>query len=287
MLVMAPEPFSVLLPVYAGDNAPFLMRAFESITTLQTRPPDEVVIVRDGPVPPPLAACLGELVERAEVPVTVLEVPEHRGLGSALREGMDKCRYDIVARMDADDVSLPERFARQVPLVESGFDLVGSALTEMRGDEADLGDVRRPPLTHARIVRFARFHSPFNHPTVVMRRSAAERAGGYEHLRSFEDYWLWVRMLAGGALAANVEEPLLLYRVRTGAYERRGGSHLVRPEIELQVRMRRLGFISRVQFARNIAVRVSWRLFPLFLRRWLYGLVFRRARDPLPVGDVS
>jgi glycosyltransferase involved in cell wall biosynthesis len=283
---MASEPFSVLLPVYAGDDAGYVERAFESVTIDQHRPPDEVVVVQDGPVPAPLQALIRELVGRADVPVTVVELPEHRGLGRALGEGMRRCRYDIVARMDADDVARPERFARQVPLIESGFDLVGSSLVEMRGDdETELGDIRRPPLTHARIIRFARFHSPFNHPTVVLRRSAADRAGGYEQLRSFEDYWLWVRMLAGGARAANVEEPLLLYRVPAGVYERRGGVHLVRPEIELQLRMRRLGFISRIQFLRNVLVRVTWRLCPLFLRRWLYGFAFRSPPEPLRVGN--
>jgi glycosyltransferase involved in cell wall biosynthesis len=283
---MAPEPFSVLLPVYAGDSPRFLTRAFDSVTVQQTRPPDEVVIVRDGPVPPALAAALEELVDGSEIPVRVVALPENRGLGRALQGGITECRHDIVARMDADDVSLPGRFACQVALVESGSDIVGSALAEMEGDETDLGGIRRPPLGHEEIVRLARFHSPFNHPTVVFRRSAVDRAGGYEHLRGFEDYWLWVRMLASGARAANVDEPLLLYRVRSGAYERRGGLRLVRPEMELQVRMRRLGFTSTGQFLRNVAVRVTWRLFPAFLRRPLYGLVFRERGGTVPVGDV-
>lgn len=282
---MAQESFSVLLPVYAGDSSSLLLRAFESVTIQQERRPDEVVIVRDGPLPPAFQTCLEDLVKGSAVPVTVVELPENRGLGIALQEGISRCRYDIVARMDADDVSLPGRFARQIPLVESGFDVVGSALAELKGDESSIGFIRRRPLSHEEIVRFARFHSPFNHPTVVLRRSVVVRAGGYEHLPSFEDYWLWVRMLAGGARAANVAEPLLLYRVSTGAFDRRGGTRLIRPEIELQRRMRRLGFTSRAQFARNLAVRVAWRLVPVSIRRRVYGRVFGHKSGGLPVAD--
>jgi glycosyltransferase involved in cell wall biosynthesis len=282
---MAPEPFSVLLPVYAGDRPEFVQRAIESVTDDQERMPDEVVIVRDGPVPEPLTACLAEAVAAHDGLVRVVEMPVNRGLGWALETGLAACRHDIVARMDADDISRPHRFARQIPLVESGFDLVGSALAEMGDGEGDIRGVRCPPVTHAEISRFARFHSPFNHPTVVYRRSAVRRAGGYEHLGTLEDYWLWARMLATGSRATNVDEPLLLYRVSAGAYERRGGWRLVRPEVGLQWRLRRIGFTSNLQFLRNLVVRVAWRLCPVFLRRPLYGFVFRRSGGRLTIAD--
>jgi glycosyltransferase involved in cell wall biosynthesis len=271
------------MPVYAGDDPDFLTRAFESVTVDQQRRPEEVVLVRDGPVPDPIETRLKELIDGSPVPVTVVELPENRGVAIALQSGLAACRFDIVARMDADDVSLPERFAVQVPLVESGLDLVGSALAEMGKDEDDLRRIRRPPLTHGAIDRSARFSCPFNHPTVVFRRSVVDRAGGYEQLRHLEDYWLWARMLSGGARAANVAQPLLLFRVEAGTYERRGGWRLVGPEIELQRRMRRLGFTSNAQFMRNVLVRGVWRLGPVSLRRAVYGRVFlRRGGDGLP-----
>jgi glycosyltransferase involved in cell wall biosynthesis len=282
---MASEPFSVLLPVYAGDRPEFVRRAIRSVIDDQDRAPDEVVIVRDGPVPEPLAACLADAVASHDGLVRVVEMPVNRGLGHALETGLAACGHDIVARMDADDISRPPRFARQIPLIESGFDLVGSALAEMGDGEDDVRGLRRPPVTHDEISRFARFHSPFNHPTVVFRRSAVRRAGGYEHLGSLEDYWLWARMLATGSKAANVDEPLLLYRVSAGAYERRGGWQLARAEIALQRRLRRIGFISRLQFLRNVAVRGTWRLCPVFLRRPLYGFVFRRSGGRLTIAD--
>jgi len=131
---MTTEPFSVLLPVYAGDDPAFLGRAFDSATVDQERRPDEVVVVRDGPVPAAFQACLDATVAGSVVPVIVVELPRNRGLGGALEAGLAACHHDIVARMDADDVCVPERFLRQVPLVESGFDVVGSAIAEMGTD---------------------------------------------------------------------------------------------------------------------------------------------------------
>jgi glycosyltransferase involved in cell wall biosynthesis len=282
---MTAQPFSVLLPVWAGDDPGFLRRSFESVTVDQKRRPDEIVLVQDGPLPEALRTCIAELVAGSEVPVNHVDMPHNRGLGWALEAGLAAGKHDIVARMDADDISLPERFARQLPLVEAGFDIVGSALAEMGAGEDDVWGIRQPPTEHEAIVRFARFHSPFNHPTVVLRRSAVTRAGGYEHMGSLEDYWLWVRMLARGARAANVGEPLLLYRVGAGAYERRGGWRLARHEIDLQRRMRRLGFTTRFQFVRNVLVRALWRVTPVGVRRPLYGFVFRRSGGKLPIAD--
>lgn len=273
---MPDEAFSVLLPVYAADSPTLLLRAFDSVTSEQSRPPAEVVLVSDGPLPDAVAGAVEDCAGRTTIPVTVVRLPTNVGLGHALEAGIERCTHDVVARMDADDVSLPERFARQLPVIEDGADIVGSALAEIGLDEDDVRGVRTPPLTHDRIARFARFHSPFHHPTVVLRRSAVRRAGGYQPLPALEDYWLWVRLLASGARAANLAEPLVRYRVAAGSYERRGGVQIARSELELQRRMRRLGFTSWAQFARNVLVRVGWRLVPVTIRRRIYGLVFRR-----------
>lgn len=266
---MTPPAFSVLLPVYAGDSASHFERAFSSATVEQTLRPSEVVVVRDGPVGPELTAVLDHVRATSLVPVAVIELGHNVGLARALAVGLDRCSHEIVARTDADDVCRPERFARQVPLVESGYDIVGSAIQEF-DDEAMPGLVRTPPLTSAQIARGARFHSPFNHPSVVYRKSVVAAAGGYEDLPLLEDYWLFARMILAGAKGCNLPEPLLLYRVGAGAYARRGGARLLRSEIELQRRMRRAGFTSRSQMLRNLLVRGGYRLVPESLRKYFY-----------------
>ena len=282
----AGEPFSLLLPVYRADSPAFLRRAFASATSQQTRPPAEVVLVRDGPVPPELAAVLDELAAGSAVPVVRLDLPQNRGLASALEAGLARCSHELVARMDADDVSLPHRFAVQLPLLDGEVDtcdVVGSALEEFSGG-SDAGDgsgettlaVRTPPAGHDAIAVRARFHSPFNHPTVVYRRSAVARAGGYRDLPLLEDYWLFTRMIATGSKAANVAEPLVRYRVGAGAYARRGGLRLLRSELALQRHLLAEGFTTPAQFARNTAVRGGYRAVPEGLRRLAYRAVFTR-----------
>jgi glycosyltransferase involved in cell wall biosynthesis len=268
-----PLPFSLLMSVYAGDVPEYLERAFASSVDEQLRRPAEVVLVQDGPVPPDLADCLDRVCAGSPVPVTRVVLTENGGLARALEAGLAACTHDVVARMDADDVSLPERFAEQLPVIEAGADLVGSALLEFGRDEDDVVGVRTPPTSAELIARTARLHDPFNHPTVVYRRSAVRAAGGYEHLPLMEDYWLFARMIAGGARVANTVEPLVKYRVGAGAYTRRGGGQLLRAELTLQARFLRCGFVSRPEFVRNLALRGPYRLVPPGLRKRAYRLL--------------
>ena len=269
--------FSLLLPVYARDDPAQLVRAFRSAVDEQTLRPTEAVIVRDGPVPESLERLLAELVATSPVPAKVLALPENIGLADALTQGLEVCAHDVVARMDADDVALPERFAKQLALLDTGFDLVGSGLYEFVDDEQVTIGVRTPPTGEEHIRRYARFHDPFNHPTVVYRRSAVQAAGGYVPVGLMEDYWLFARMLANGARAENIPEPLVKYRVGAGAYKRRGGLQQLRAELRLQRLMRRARITSRTEMVRNVVVRGGYRLVPEALRKVAYRGLLQRG----------
>ena len=272
------EKLSLLLPVWAGDRPDFLDDAFRSSVQDQTRRPDHVVIVRDGPVGPPLAARIAELAASSPVPVDVVELERNAGLGPALDAGLAACRHDVVARMDADDISLSHRFAVQLPIIESGVDLVGSGLIEFGADPDDVVGTRTPPTDPDDILARSRFADPFNHPTVVYRRELVQSVGGYTDFALMEDYLLWAKMIVAGARVANVAEPLVKYRVGAGAYARRGGTAQLRAELAVQRRFRQLGFTTRAQFARNVVVRGGYRLVPERLRRLAYRAVIATYR---------
>ena len=263
-------PFSLLLPVYAGDRADFLRRAFVSSVDEQTLRPDDVVLVQDGPLPDALRETCEELAANSPVPVNLVRLERNLGLGPALDHGLEACAYDIVARMDADDISRPRRFELQLPLIADGADIVGSALLEFVDDVEDVVQTRVPPLDPDWIRSAVRFRDPFNHPTVVYRRSMVQKVGGYQDLPLMEDYLLFARMLAEGAVPANVAEPLVYYRIGTGAYARRGGTALLRSEWALQRRFLELGITNRVEFVRNVMVRGGYRLVPEPMRRVAY-----------------
>ncbi|HLU60663.1 MAG TPA: glycosyltransferase [Pseudonocardia sp.] len=272
------EQLSLLLPVWAGDRPDFLDAAFRSSVDAQTRRPDQVVIVRDGPVPDPLVDKLTELAKESPVPVDVVELERNVGLGPALDAGLAACHHEVVARMDADDISLPHRFAVQLPIIEAGADIVGSGLVEFADDPEELGALRAVPTDPEEIRRRARFATPFNHPTVVYRKALVTGVGGYTDFAKMEDYLLWAKLILADARVANVAEPLVKYRVGAGAYARRGGRDLLRAEIALQRRFRQLGFTTRTQFARNLVVRGGYRLVPEGLRRSAYRKVIAPYR---------
>jgi glycosyltransferase involved in cell wall biosynthesis len=265
--------FSLLLAVWARDRPDFLAEAFGSTVLRQTRRPDHVLLVQDGPVGDDLAGMIADLAGSSPVPTDVLRLEHNVGLGPALDAGLAACTYDVVARMDADDISLPERFAVQLPVIEAGADIVGSGLLEFGADPDDIVGRRTPPTDPDRIRARARFADPFNHPTVVYRREAVRRAGGYQDLALMEDYLLFARMIGTGARVANVAEPLVMYRVGAGAYARRGGTGLLRSELAIQRRFRELGFTTRWQFVRNVVVRGGYRLVPEGVRRFAYRRV--------------
>lgn len=261
--------FSVLMSVYYGDQPEHFQRALESISKEQTLRPNQIVLVQDGPVTEELQAVIDNAAEITGQTVTHVTLEENRGLAHALDRGLSYCDYELVARADSDDVSLPHRFATQIPLMEN-LDILGSAIAEFEADETKWGMIRVLPLTQTEINKVARFRDPFNHPTVVFRKNAVIISGGYEECERLEDYWLFARMLQLGARCANLAEPLVAYRVGSGAYNRRGGKELFKAEIELQKRFYDHGFITKPQFVRNLTIRAGYRLIPSELRKKLY-----------------
>lgn len=264
--------FSVLISVYAKELPENLRQSLESIFH-QELPPDEVVLVEDGP----LTDGLHEVIRafRDQYPsMQVYRLVGNRGLGEALSRGLNYCTYDIVARMDSDDISRPDRFSKEMEwlVTHPTTDIVGSWVDEFASDPSEIISTRRLPETHREIIEFSRYRNPMNHPTVMFRKEAVLRAGGYRHCPLFEDYDLWVRMLKTGSRFHNLQESLLYFRMTPQMFSRRGGRHYIRQEIHFQQRMYHMGHIGFFRFLGNCIVRVGMRLLP---NRWRkYGYLF-------------
>jgi glycosyltransferase involved in cell wall biosynthesis len=263
-------PFSLLVPVYHGDDPDFFERAVISSTSEQTLQPEQVVIVRDGPVSDAMQRTIDKVAQKLETPVAVVALEKNRGLTTALNSGLDACTNDIVARIDADDVSLPDRFVRQWALIKDGYDLVGTGMVEFERNTAELGATRVPPVGSKRIREHARTHNPFNHPTMMYRLAALDAIGRYKPFGSMEDYWLGVRLIDSGAKVENIADALVAYRVGSGVFQRRGGFKQAKTEIALQRAMLKIGFITPTQFVRNVVLKGAYRLFPAGLKRVLF-----------------
>lgn len=266
---LATLEFTLLLPVYKKDTPEFFLRALHSSDTEQKLAPTEIVIVRDGEVPEELENVL-KRVEKANKKVKVVRLPENLGLARALNAGLEQASHEIIARIDADDISMPERFAKQVPQITEGFDLIGSAMLEFETNEEHTIRTRNVETNPVEIAKISRFKSPFNHPSVVYRKSAVQQVGGYREMGKMEDYWLWARLIKADFRVGNIADALVKYRVGAGAYTRRGGIAQWESEKMIQKAFREIGFTTKWQYFRNILIRGSYRFIPTPVRKLLY-----------------
>jgi len=269
--------FSVLIAVYYKEQGSHLRDALMSILD-QTLVPDEIVLVKDGPLTGELDAVIEDFQNKNPGKFKIVQLPENQGLGKALRTGLTECTHEIVARMDSDDISEKNRFEKQVRLFEINpdVDLVGSWTCEFYGDRNNIIAVRKVPETHEEIVKFAKRRSPVNHVTVVFRKCSVLKAGNYMDFLWYEDYYLWVRMLLNGAKMYNVQEPLVRVRVSEERYRRRGGWKYAIQDIKFQSKLHELGFINTFRMISNIVIRTSFRLVPNGVRAKIYQNLLRK-----------
>lgn len=270
------EPFSVLLSVYKKEQPAYLKQSLDSLFT-QTLPPDEIILVKDGPLTPELEAVITEYQSRHTI-LKVIPLPHYQGLGKALNEGLKHCSHELVARMDTDDIAKPERFQRQIQVFREHpeTDVCSAWIDEFESTPTIIASTRKLPEHGQEIIRYARSRNPVNHPVVMFKKSAVLAVNGYMHFPLFEDYYLWVRMLMNGCKFYNIQESLLYFRTTQDMFKRRGGWKYIKTEINFQLTIHRIGFISTGQCIKNIGIRFTVRLIPNSLRKSIYKKLLRK-----------
>ena len=268
--------FSVLLSLYAKEKTSYLNQCFNSIFT-QTLFSDEIVLVKDGP----LTVELDAIISKYEMQYPILKIvslPVNQGLGKALNEGLKHCSYDLVARMDTDDIAKPDRFEKQIKVFQEHpeLDVVGAWIDEFEETTSNIISTRKLPEVHDDICQFAKKRNPENHPVIMFRKQAVLAAGGYQHFPLFEDYYLWIRMLQNGSKFYNIQESLLYFRFSPAMFKRRGGLKYVTTELRFQNQLRNLGFITSSEYLYDVFIRVITRMMPNTLRAILYKKALRK-----------
>lgn len=260
-------PFSVLMSVYANERAAYFAQCLESLLA-QTLQPAEVVIVEDGPISAELAATLAAY--RHRLPIKSVPLPVNIGLAGALNAGLAACSHELVARMDTDDVALPQRFARQFEFMQTHpeVSVSGAWVLEKDQDMRETLFEKKLPTEHAAIAAFTKRRNPIAHPVVIFRKSAVLPLGGYP-LVFPEDYALWSLMLVKGFRFANIPEVLLHMRTGDDFIGRRGLGFLKR-EFSLVKFQLDIGFVSRSEALLFVASRIVLRISPPFVRKLLY-----------------
>ena len=244
----------------------------------QTIPTDDFVLVCDGPLNEELDAVIEAM--RAAHPDTlhVVRLEKNGGLGNALNMGIKHCKHELVARMDSDDISRPDRCERQLKMFQEHPDIsvVSGIVEEFTTSTSEIEARRVPPETQNEIVQFAKKRNPFNHPCVMYKKSAVEAAGGYQDFYLLEDYYLWIRMLQKGITGYNLQEPLLWMRAGSDMYKRRAGWKYAKSQKALFKYMKDSGFISGSQYIKSVAVRTASSITPNWLREFMFKTVMRK-----------
>ena len=268
--------FSVLMSLCDKERPEHLMRALDSVI-YQTVTASEIVLIKDGPLKEELDEIVHIYSRKYPELFRVFSFEENMGLGRALKFGVEQCRYDIIARMDTDDISKRKRFEKQLSVLEENpkIDVLSSWIEEFQGNEGNIVDEKRIPETQADIYEYAKSRNPVNHPVVMFKKKAVLDAGNYMEFPYNEDYYLWGRMLAAGYKFYNIQENLLKFRNSKKTFKRRGGWKYAKQDVRLQKKFYEIGLIKRHKMFENILIRVSVRLLPNFLRKIVYHDLLR------------
>ena len=274
---MPDTKFSVSMCVYIKDNPEWFKTAVESILN-QTVKPSEVVLVVDGPVNAQLDAVITQYENN---PIfRVVRLPENVGHGKARRAGLTHCRYELVALMDADDISASNRFEKQLEMFEADESLaiVGSNITEFVEEPDNVVGARVVETDDAAIKADMKARCPMNQVTVMFRKSAVDKVGGYMDWFNEEDYYLWLRMYLDGARFANLPDYLVNVRVGKEMYQRRGGKKYFLSEAKLQKYMYDNKVIGFIDFIVNVGKRFIVQIvLPNKLRSWVFKKFVRKT----------
>lgn len=268
--------FSVSMCVYKGDNPEWFKTATDSILN-QTTPPDEIVLVVDGPVTDELDVIIIDYEKNPFFKVIRLE--ENVGHGNARRIGLSNCSNEYVALMDADDISLPQRFEKQIALFleDTSLDIVGANITEFIGEPQNIVSKRTVPQTDAQIKEYLKTRCPFNQMTVMFKKNSVNSVGGYIDWYCDEDYYLWIRMYLSNMRFANCKENLVNVRVGKDMYNRRGGLKYFKSEARLQKYMFKNKIIGFGTYFSNVTKRL---IVQVLLPNKIRGFVFKKfARE--------
>lgn len=267
------EKYSVLMSLYKKEHPEYLRLALDSMIN-QSVKPDEIVLVEDGPLTPELYTVVEEYKDQLHIVIN----EKNLGLGLALNEGLKACRNELVARMDTDDISKPDRCEKQLKRFEEKPELaiVGSHIDEFVGSPDNVISQRRVPTTSEEIYNYAKKRSAFNHPAVMYRKSAVLAEGGYSDLKRNQDVDLFGRMLYAGHKAENIDEALLWFRSSDELAARRKSWENTKSYIATIKKFWKMGYSSFSDYTMVAIAQTGMFILPAGLQNWVYKKFLRK-----------
>jgi len=261
---------SVVMSVYMRDDSIHLAMAIESLIK-QTFIPDEIIIVGDGLLTADLYKVIKKYQDNHKI-IKFISYEENKGPAFAWDLGIKESNNEWIARMDADDICEESRFETQLSYISDHPDLeiIGGYIKEFENDPNEVVGERKVPISPKKIYSFAKFRCPFNHVTVIFKKTSYEKAGGYKQITGFVDYYLWARMLNNNVSVSNIPEYLVRVRVGNDMIGRRSGYQYAKNECLLFIKMYKMRFINTLQLIRNIMIRLPLRILPKNIINQIY-----------------
>lgn len=243
------EEYSVLMSVYYKEKPEFLREAIQSIMN-QTVRTNDFVIVCDGPLTPELDNVLMHFGQEFPNVFNIVRLRKNVGIGVATNIGLQHCKNDLIAKMDADDISVQNRCEMQLQRFEEcpHLTILGGMIEEFEDSDKTPLALRIVPEENDSIRKFARRRQPFNNVTVMYRQQAVLAVGGYRDFRRNEDYDLYIRLLKAGYYAENLPQILVHVRVDGCAKSRRASLETLKNCIRSRWYAFRIGYSSLWDF---------------------------------------
>lgn len=266
------KKYSVLMSLYKKEKPEYLRIALDSMLK-QTIEPDEIVLVEDGPLTDELYEVLSDypMLHR-------IRNEKNLGLGLALNAGLKQCRNELVARMDTDDCSKPNRCEKQLArfLEKPYLAIVGSHIDEFSGDVSNVISQRIVPTTSEDIYKFSKKRSAFNHPVVMYSKTAVLENNGYSDLKRNQDVDLFGRMQFEGYKAENIDEALLLFRSSDELAKRRKSWQNTWSYIATIRKFWKMGYSSFSDYAIVAIAQTGMYLMPVKMQNYIYKKLLRK-----------
>lgn len=271
--------FSVLMSVYKNDKSEDVKDAIDSLLN-QTLLPNQIVILEDGKVSKKLDDLLENYSKKHKI-IEIYKRKQNLGLGLTLNEGLNYCKYDYVARMDADDYSYPNRFEEEIRYLEShpDIDVVGCNIDEYDENLSKKLAVRVVPEFDKKIKKYMKKRNGVNHVTVIYKKQSVLNAGSYEDCLYFEDYYLWCKMIKNGCKFYNIQESLMKIRAGFDMAKRRGGLSYSKYIINFENKIYKIGIINKFEYIFNLFIRLSVANIPNSFRTILYKKQLRKLKN--------
>ena len=269
--------YSVLMSVYYKENPEWLDESINSMFN-QTAKTNDFVLIEDGKLTPKLDKVVEKYEKKYPHIFRIIKLDKNEGLGSALSIGVKECKNELIARMDSDDISIPNRMKIQLEYIKNhdDIDLLGSWHTEFLDNIDNVTAIKKLPENHEDIVKYSKYRNPFSHSSIIFKKHSLLKAGNYRTYHLVEDYDMWIRMIQNGCKCYNIQKSLTYVRVSKDLYKRRGGIKYLKSMLKFKREQYKSNYFSLKEYVTGCIISTIVCLLPNNIRNLIYKKLLRK-----------